>query len=70
MDICGPYPVQAPCGDKYFFSILDDKSNWGFTYGLRLKSDAFKHYLSAEAFLERSNSTVILAIRCGGELEF
>ena len=69
MDICGPYPVQAPRGDRYFFSILDDRSNWGFTFGLRLKSDAFSHYLSAEAFLERSNAVVILAVRCGGKLE-
>ena len=51
MDICSPFPVQAPHGEKYFFSILDDKSNWGFTYGLKLKSDAFSNYLSMEAFL-------------------
>ena len=51
MDICGPFPVQALHGEKYFFSILDDKSNWGFTYGLKLKSDAFSNYLSMEAFL-------------------
>ena len=34
MDLCGPFPVQAPRGEKYFFNILDDKSNWGFTFGL------------------------------------
>ena len=69
MDICGPFPVQAPHGEKYFLSILDDKSNWGFTSGLKLKSDAFSRYLSTEAFLEHSTGTVILNIRCGGELE-
>jgi hypothetical protein len=69
MDICGPYPVQGPRGEKYFFSVLDDKSNWGFTFGLKLKSDAYSHYLTTEAFLERSNGVVVLAIRCGGELE-
>lgn len=69
MDICGPFPVQAPRGEKYFFNILDDHSNWGFTYGLRLKNDAFPRYLSTEAFLERSNGIVVLTIRCGGELE-
>ena len=31
MDLCGPFPVQAPHGEKYFFNVLDDKSNWGFT---------------------------------------
>ena len=69
MDLCGPFPVQAPHGEKYFFNILDDKTNWGFTYGLRLKSDAFSQYLKTEAFLERSNDAMVLTVRCGGELE-
>jgi hypothetical protein len=34
-----------------------------------LKSDAFSHYLKAEAFLECSHGVVVLALRCGGELE-
>lgn len=50
MDLCGPFPVQAPRGEKYFFNILDDNTNWGFTFGLRLKSDAFQSYLATEAF--------------------
>ena len=69
MDLCGPFPVQAPRGEKYFFNILDDRSNWGFTFGLRLKSDAFSHYLATEAFLERSKDVVVRTVRCGGELE-
>ena len=69
MDLCGPYPVQAPRGERHFFNILDDKTNFGFTFGLRLKSDAFSHYLATEAFLERSHGISVLSIRCGGELE-
>ena len=69
MDLCGPYPVQGPHGERYFYNILDDKSNFGFTLGLRLKSDAFSFYKRTEAFLERSNGTRVLTIRCGGELE-
>ena len=69
MDICGPYPVQGPRGEKYFFSILDDRSNWGFTFGLKLKSDAFSCYVSIDAFLERSNGVVVLTVHCCGELE-
>ena len=69
MDLCGPFPVQAPRGEKYFYNILDDRSNWGFTFGLRLKSDAFPNYLATEAFLERSKGVVVKTIRCGGELE-
>jgi hypothetical protein len=69
MDLCGPYPVQAPHGERYLYNILDDKSNFGFTSGLKLKSDAFSSYRKTEAFLERSNAIRILTIRCGGELE-
>jgi hypothetical protein len=69
MDLCGPFPVQGPRGEKYFYNILDDMSNWGFTFGLRLKSDAFSHFQKTAAFLERSNGITILNIRCGGELE-
>ena len=69
MDLCGPFPIQGPHGEKYFYNILDDKSNWGFTFGLRLKSDAFPHYLKTEAFLERTTGLAVLTIRCGGELE-
>ena len=35
MDLCGPYPVQGPRGEKYFFNILDDKTNYAFTFGIR-----------------------------------
>ena len=34
MDLCGPYLVQGPHGERYFYNILDDKSNFGFTFGL------------------------------------
>ena len=69
MDLCGPFPVVAPRGEKHFFNILDDRSNWGFTFGLRLKSDAFAHYLATEVFLERSKGVIVKTVRCGGELE-
>ena len=69
MDLCGPFPVQAPRGEKYFFNVLDDRSNWGFTFGLRMKSDAFSNFLATEAFLERSHGITVKAVRCGGELE-
>jgi hypothetical protein len=69
MDLCGPYPVQAPRGEKHFYNILDDKSNFGFTFGLRHKNDAFSHYTATESFIERATGSTIIAVRCGGELE-
>ena len=55
MDLCGPYLVQGPHGEHYFYNILDDKSNFGFTVDLKQKSDAFSAYHTTEAFLERSD---------------
>ena len=51
MDLCGPFPVQGPHGEKYFYNILDDKSNFSFTFGFRQKNDAFSHFQMTEAFL-------------------
>jgi len=69
MDLCGPYPVQAPGGKVHFFNILDDHSNFGFTFGLWKKSDAFPHYLTTESFIERSNGVLITTVRLDGALE-
>ena len=69
MDLCGPYPVQAPGGELHFFNILDDYSNFGFTFGLRKKNDVFPHYLTTESFIERSNGVLVAAVRLDGALE-
>ena len=69
MDLCGPFPIQVPHGEKYFFNILDNRSNWGFTFGIHLKSDAFTHYKATEAFLEHSNGVIVKTVHCSGELE-
>ena len=69
MDLCRPFPVQVPHGKKYFFNILDDRSNWGLTFGICLKSDAFSHYKVTEAFLECSNGVIVKAVCCSGEVE-
>jgi len=52
MDLCGPYPVQGPHGEKHFYIILDDCSNFGFTFCLRKKNNVFDLYVSTEAFIE------------------
>jgi len=69
MDICGPYLVATQSGMKYFYAILDDSSNLGFTTLLRLRSDAFPFYHSTEAFIERSSSRRIQAVHLDGALE-
>ena len=69
MDLCGPYPTRAPGGKLYFYSILDDCSNFGFTIGLQKKSDSFAFYLMTESFIECSNGVLVLAIHVDGALE-
>lgn len=59
MDLCSPYPVQGPCGERYFYNILDDKSNYGFTFGLKSKNNAFLHYRMTEAFW-----SILMGFRC------
>ena len=69
MDICGPYPVKAPGGNLYFYNILDDCSNFGFTTCLQQKSDAVSFYVTTESFIERSNGVLVTTIRVDGALE-
>ena len=69
MDICGPFPVATPSGRLYFFSILDDTSNIGFTALLRSRVDAFPFYKNTEAYLERVTSRQVKAARMDGTRE-
>ena len=69
MDICGPYPVGTPSGMKYFYVILDDCANFGFTTLLRLRSGAFAFYASTEAYVERATGRPVRAVRLDGALE-
>ena len=71
MDLCGPYPTLTPDGKQFFFAILDDHSNWGFTHLLCLKSEAFQvpSYHKTEAFLLCSFGTLIITVRLDGPLE-
>jgi hypothetical protein len=44
MDTCGPFPVAMPSGKKYFNTVLDDCSNFGFTILVAHKSEAVDFY--------------------------
>ena len=69
MDICGPYPVATSSGMKYFFVILDDCANFGFTALLRLRTGASPFYKSTEAYLERATGRLVRAVCADGALE-
>ena len=69
MDICGPYPVATSSGMKYFYVILDDCANFGFTTLLHLRSGAFAFYSSTEAYVERTAGRPVRAVRLDGALE-
>ena len=69
MELCGPYSTLTPDCKQFFFAILDDHSNWGFTHLLCLKSEAFPSYCKTEAFLLFSFGTLIITVRLDGALE-
>ena len=69
MDICGPYPIATPSGKRYFHSILDDCSNFGFTALLRTRSEAPCFYVDTETYLERASGFLVKAVRLDGAPE-
>jgi hypothetical protein len=69
MNLCGPYFMQTPDGKRYFYVLLDDKSNFGCTHLPHLKNDVFLCYCATEAFLLRSFKKSIIIARVDGALE-
>ena len=69
LDICGPYPIETPGGNRYFFPILDDRSNFSFTALLHAWSDVFPFYQTTEAYLEHISGLRVRAVRMDGALE-
>jgi hypothetical protein len=69
MDTCGPFPTATPAGKRYFYVILDDRSNFGFTALLRERPEAVPFYKNTEAFLERKTGRRVLTVRMDGARE-
>ena len=70
MDTCGPFPVATPHGKKYFSTVLDDCSNFGFTSLGTHKLDAVDSYLATEAHIERLSSQRVLSVHVDNAPEF
>ncbi|KAF5381322.1 hypothetical protein D9615_008433 [Tricholomella constricta] len=70
IDTCSPFPVATPQKQRYFFSILDDYSNWGLTDLMAHKNEAFMIYKTTEAAWELQSGNRVRAIRCDGAKEF
>ena len=69
MDICGPYSIATSSGMKYFYVILDDCANFGFTTLLHLRTGAFAFYMSTEAYVEHTTGRPVCTVRLDGALE-
>ncbi|KAJ3486618.1 hypothetical protein NLJ89_g11795 [Agrocybe chaxingu] len=69
LDICGPYPVKTPHSEQYFFSVLDDRSNFGFTSLLKDRAAAFRFFKTCEAFLLRTAGYKVKTVRMDGGKE-
>jgi len=70
IDTCGPYPVQTPHKELYFFIMLDDASNYGCTSLLVKKSDAFLAWKRATASWELISGNKVKTVRTDGAKEF
>lgn len=70
IDTCGPYPVQTPRKELYFFIMLDDASNYGCTSLLVKKSDAFLAWKRTTASWELISGGKVKAVRTDGAKEF
>ena len=68
-DVWGPSMVKSLGGKQYSISFTDDKTRYMQVYLLALKSEAFKAYLSFEAWMKTQHSTRIkqLCSDRGGE---
>ena len=66
MDTCGPFPILTPQKTAYFWTILDDASNFGHTSLLTAKSDAFPAYHAVEASWELKSGCWVHVIHCDG----
>src|SRR5882724_12218394 len=68
-DVWGPSPVKSLGGKLYYISFTDDKTRYTRVYLLALKSEAFKAYLSFEAWLKTQHNAKIKRLRSdrGGE---
>ena len=69
MDTCGPFPILIPQKTAYFWTILDDASNFGHTSLLAAKSDAFPAYRAVEASWELKSGCQVHVICCDGAKE-
>jgi transposase InsO family protein len=69
MDVCGPYPVQALDGSRYFLTILDEGTDYSVVHGLTLKSQATQCVKDTIAQLETQTGRRVQKISSdsGGE---
>jgi hypothetical protein len=70
MDVCGPYPVQALDGSRYFLTILDEGTNYSVVHGLMLKSHATQRVKDTIAQLETQSGRRVQKVRSDGGGEF
>ena len=53
-DVCGPFPIQALGGYRYFITLLDFTTRWLEVKLLRIKSDALAGFKDTKIFLKTS----------------
>src|SRR6202040_3736187 len=59
MDTCGPFSTMTPQKHRYFYVMLDDASNLGFTSNLTHKSFALSHFKKVKSLWEKQTGKKI-----------
>jgi len=68
-DICGPFPVKARGGQRYFITFIDDYSRYTYVYLLEHKSEALEVFKIYKLEVEKQLDREIKVVRSdrGGE---
>ncbi|KAJ9538813.1 hypothetical protein OSB04_031546 [Centaurea solstitialis] len=68
-DICGPFPIETICGNRYFATFIDDFSRFCYIFLMSEKSQVLDCFIQFKTEVERQSEKVIKVVRSdrGGE---
>ena len=68
-DICGPFPIETICGNKYFVTFIDDFSRFCHVFLMTEMSQVLDCFIQFKTEVERQSEKIIKVVRSdrGGE---
>ncbi|KAJ9567681.1 LOW QUALITY PROTEIN: hypothetical protein OSB04_003647 [Centaurea solstitialis] len=62
-DICGPFPIETICGNRYFATFIDDFSRFCYIFLMSEKSQVLDCFIQFKTEVERQSEKVIKVVR-------